>query len=182
MSEILEIVANEFVVEETLITNTLDIINEESIAVSEEVITLVSEAVQGPQGIPGIKGDKGEPGGTEIERPATIDLSGHRIVVLDGQGGAIYASNAELSHSQRIVGMTRHAAVAGAPVALAIYGEITEPSWSWDTTKPVYLGVDGLLTQVVPEFPDAKFSVVVGFPISATTLFINIGIPITLTA
>lgn len=182
MSEILEIVANEFVVEETLITNTLDIINEESIAVTEEVIALVSEAVQGPQGIPGPKGDKGEPGGTLIERPAAIDISGHRMVVLDGQGGATYASNADQTHANRIVGMTAHAAVAGAPVALAIYGEITEPSWSWDTTKPVYLGVDGLLTQVVPEFPDAKFSVVVGFPISATTLFINIGIPITLTA
>ncbi len=60
MSEILEIVANEFVVEETLITNTLDITNEDSIAVTEEVIALVSEAVQGPQGIPGPKGDTGD--------------------------------------------------------------------------------------------------------------------------
>ena len=104
------------------------------------------------------------------------------MVVLDGQGGATYASNADQTHANRVVGMTTHAAVAGAPVALAIYGEITEPSWNWDTANPVYLGVDGLLTQIVPEFPDAKFSVVVGFPISTTTLFINIGIPITLTA
>lgn len=182
MSDLIEVVNQEFVLVEEQVTSTLDIVDDEILVVAEERLALVSEAVQGPQGIPGPKGDRGSPGGTEIERPAAIDISGHRIVVLDGQGGALYASSADPTHSQRIVGMTRHAAVAGAPVALAIYGEVTEPSWSWDTSKPVYLGDDGFMTQVPPAYPDAKFSVVVGFPISATTLFINIGIPITLTA
>lgn len=182
MSEILEISDKEFVLVEKQAVTTLDIENEGTLVVAEEVLTLVSEAAQGPQGIPGPRGEKGEPGGTIIQRPAAIALSGHRMVMLDGQGSAIYASNADQTHANRIVGMTTHAADAGAPVAIAIYGELTEPTWNWETDKPVYLGADGFLTQVPPEAPAAKFSVVVGFPISATTLFINIGIPITLIA
>lgn len=182
MSDLIEISNQEFVLVEKQVPTTIEIVNDGTLVVAEEVLTIVSEAVQGPPGIRGAKGDKGEPGGTLIERPAAINLSGHRMVMLDGQGGATYASNTEQTHANRIVGMTTHAAVAGAPVALAIYGEITEPSWSWDADKPVYLGADGFLTQAPPAFPDAKFSVVVGFPISATTLFINIGIPITLIA
>lgn len=182
MSEILEISNQEFVLVEEQAVTTLDIENEGTLVVAEEVLTLVSEAAQGPQGIPGPKGDKGAPGGTEIERPAAINLSGHRMVMLDGQGGATYASNADQTHANRIVGMTAHAAVSGAPVVISIYGEITEPSWNWIVDQPVYLGADGFLTQTPPAAPAAKFSVVVGFPISATTLFINIGIPITLIA
>lgn len=182
MSELIEISNQEFVLLEERAVTTLEIEKEIPLVVTEEVLTLVSEATQGPQGIPGPKGEKGAPGGTEIERPAAINLSGHRMVMLDGQGGATYASSTEQTHANRIVGMTTHAAVAGANVALAVYGEITEPSWNWDADKPVYLGADGFLTQTPPVAPEAKFSVVVGFPISATTLFINIGIPITLIA
>lgn len=182
MSEILEISNQEFVLVEERVPSTIEIVDEGTLVVAEEVLTLVSEATQGPPGIPGPKGDKGAPGGTEIERPAAINLSGHRVVMLDGQGRAIYASNADLTHANRIVGMTTHAAVSGAPATVSIYGEVTEPSWNWNVDQPVYLGADGFLTQTPPAFPEAKFSVVVGFPISATTLFINIGIPITLTA
>lgn len=180
MSEILEISNQEFVLVEEQVPTTIEIVDEGTLVVAEEVLTLVSEAVQGPPGVPGPKGEQGAPGGTQIERPAAINLSGHRVVMLDGQGGATYASNTDQTHANRIVGMTTHAAVAGALVALSIYGEVTEPSWNWSVDQPVYLGADGFLTQTPPAAPAAKFSVVVGFPISATTLFINIGIPITL--
>lgn len=182
MSDLIELTNQEFVLVEEQVPTTIEIVGEGTLVVAEEQLTIVSEAIQGPQGIPGPRGEKGETGGTDIVRPASIDLSGHRVVLLDGQGGAIYASNADHTHANRIVGMTKHAAVAGAPVALAIYGEVVEPSWNWNVDLPVYLGADGFLTQTPPEAPAAKFSVVVGFPISATTLFINIGIPITLTA
>lgn len=182
MSDLIELTNQEFVLVEEQVPTTIEIVDEGTLIVAEEVLTIVSEAAQGPQGIPGPKGDKGVPGGTEITRPAAINLSGHRVVMLDGQGGATYASNADQTHANRLVGMTTHAAVSGAPVAISIYGEVTEPSWNWNVDQPVYLGVDGFLTQTPPAAPAAKFSVVVGFPISATTLFINIGIPITLIA
>ena len=135
---------------------------------------------RGPQGEAGAKGDKGDPGGVTITRNAATAISGHRMVLLDGSGLVDYASNTSLSHATRIVGMSTNAAASGGSVNIAMYGEVTEPSWNWDTTKPVYLGGDGYLTQVEPVAPSAKYSVVVGFPITPTTLFINIGIPITL--
>lgn len=135
---------------------------------------------RGPQGEPGVKGDKGDPGGITITRTTSTAISGHRMVLLDGSGLVDYASNTSLSHATRIVGMTTNAAALGDSVNIAMYGEVTEPSWNWDISKPVYLGGDGYLTQVEPSAPTAKFSVVVGFPVTPTTLFINIGIPITL--
>lgn len=209
MSEILEISNQEFVLVEEQAVTTLDIENEGTLVVAEEVLTLVSEATQGPQGIPGLKGDKGDAGdpglkGDKGDRGeqglqglpgapgasgdvsfiyrAAFAISGHRIVTLDEQGKAIYASATLASHANRIVGMTTNAAAADDALNVKKFGEVTEPSWNWQLDKPVYLGADGFLTQVPPEAPAAKFSVVVGFPISATTLFINIGIPITLIA
>lgn len=165
MSEIIEISNQEFVVIE-----------------SDDGLEIISEAIQGPQGIQGPKGDKGEPGGATFERIAAVALGGHRVVLIDSQGKADYASNDTQAHASRIVGMTTGAADSGATTVIQSYGEITEPSWNWNTSLPVYLGTNGLLTQVAPTAPSAKFSVVIGFPISSTTLFVNIGIPITLVA
>lgn len=141
----------------------------------------------GPIGLPGSKGDtgeqgpKGDSGGVSIIRNAAIPISGHRVVLLDTTGLVNYASNTNLSHATRVVGLSSNAATIGDPVNIAIHGEMTEPSWNWDTTKPVYLSNDGYLTQVEPVAPSAAFSMIVGFPISTTILFITLGIPITLT-
>lgn len=179
MSEVLEISDKEFVLVEEQAVTALDIENEGTLVVAEEVLTLVSEAAQGPQGIPGPRGEKGD---VSFVYAAANATSGHRMVTLDERGRAIYASAALASHANRIVGMTMNAAATGDSLNVKKFGEVTEPSWNWQTDKPVYLDADGFLTQVPPEAPAAKFSVVVGFPISATTLFINIGIPITLIA
>jgi len=50
-------------------------------------------------------------------------------------------------------------------------GAITEPSWGWLTDSRCILGKDGLLTQTVPTYPDAQVAMIVGFPISPTSLF-----------
>lgn len=162
-------------------TDIVEISNDSFVLLEEQTISVVSEGTQGPQGIQGNKGEKGETGGSLIERVAGIDISGHRFVSLDEQGRAVYASNTNLADATRLVGLTTNAAVEGDVVALQIYDDITEPSWNWELNKPLYLGADGHLTQVQPTFPSAKFMVVVGFPISATKIFINIGIPISLT-
>lgn len=139
----------------------------------------------GPQGIPGVQGLPGAPGAAgdvSFVYPAASAISGHRIVTLDEQGKAIYASAAIAAHANRIVGMTMNAAAANDALNVKKFGEVTEPSWNWQLDLPVYLDADGFLTQMPPAAPAHKFSVVVGFPISATTLFINVGIPITLIA
>ena len=135
---------------------------------------------KGEKGDSGVKGDPGRAGGSEVIRPAKANLSGHRGALITADGKIDYASNADISHLGRCVGITTGAAMQGTPATVSNFIEITEPSWNWDVNQPVYLGADGYLTQIPPSAPAAKFSVVVGFPISITTLFVNVGIPIVL--
>lgn len=62
MSEIIEIATQETVLVEEATTAILDIENDGTLIVTEEVLTVVSEAAQGPQGVKGDRGDKGETG------------------------------------------------------------------------------------------------------------------------
>ena len=155
------------------------------VATTPEIqIDLVS-ILRGPKGDRGPQGQTGAPGASgdvSFVYPAAAPVSGHRVVTLNAQGKAIYASAAIAAHANRILGVTTNAASADSDLNVKKFGELVEPSWNWQLDKPVYLDADGFLTQTPPEAPGAKFSVVVGFPVSAATLFISIGIPITLIA
>ena len=133
----------------------------------------------GPQGQKGDKGDKGDSGtALSFTYQAAYPTSGHRAVTLNEEGKVIYASNDVLTHANRILGISLNAALEDDLIEVQKLGEVVEPSWNWNTTDPVYLSTDGHLTQVAPN--GAAFSVVIGFPVSSTTLFLNIGIPIIL--
>ena len=143
------------------------------ITVLEDVITVVSEGIQGP---PGPQGPMGPAGSTSVRVKSGADIGGHRLVTLDAQGKAVYASPTIVRDSGRILGISMHAAVTGADVDVLRDGEVVEPSWSWDLNKPIYLGQDGTLVQQVP--PESVFTLIVGFPISATKMYFSIGTPI----
>lgn len=156
----------------------VEVLNQNTVVIEDAEISVVSIAAQGPPGVTGPRGLIGPPGGAAFEQIAGSVLSGHRIVLLNAVGQMEYASNSTLAHAHRVIGMTTGAVAAGQPGSVRNSGELTEPGWAWDTTAPVYLGADGLLTQIMPIAPGAKFSLVVGFPISSTALFINIREPI----
>lgn len=103
-------------------------------------------------------------------------LGGHRLVVIKG-AGAFYASNQEIDHAGALVGITTGAATAGSNVAIQYTGEIQEPGWNWDLVKPIFAGVNGLLTQAAP-MPPSLFSQVVAVPITAQKILINVQLPI----
>lgn len=132
------------------------------------------------QGPTGQQGPTGPSGAAVMPVTAGEALGGNRLVVLDSNGAAFYASNADVGHLRRVFGMTLGAASAGSSVDVLRFGRITEPSWSWQLELPVFLGVNGLLTQTPPVFGQAFFSLVVGFPISNNEIFLDIGEPITL--
>ena len=145
-----------------------------TVTVIEDVITtLVSEGTQGP---PGPQGPMGPAGSTSVLVKAGADIGGHRVVTMDEQGRAVYASPAALRDANRILGLTMHAAVTGADIDVLRDGDAVEPSWSWDLNKPIYLGQDGTLVQQVA--PESVFTLIVGFPISATKMYFSIGTPI----
>lgn len=111
---------------------------------------------------------------------APTPISGHRMVTFGLNGELRYASNSLLEDANRVFGMTIGAASSGSSVIIRCLNEITEPSWSWTLDRPIYLGIDGNLTQIAPALP-AKFSLVIGFPVSSKTMFVNISNPIILT-
>jgi len=126
-------------------------------------------ASQGPPGPPG------PPGGTALQYPAGTALGGHRMVVLNDLGQAVYADSSNPAHASKVLGITTGASSQGDTATIQSGGELTESSWAWTLDQPVFLGTSGLLTQTQPA---TGFSLVVGFPLSTTTLFVNIGEPL----
>lgn len=120
----------------------------------------------GPPGIPGI------PGGAAFQFVvlAGQTLGGHRCVMLNTGGDAVYADSSDVGHAGRLFGVTGNAANIGDPVTVHTFGEMTESTWAWDVTKHVFLGTNGQLTQVPPT---SGFLQVIGQPITAQSLFIN---------
>lgn len=138
--------------------------------------TTLRLACVGPPGEPGPAGPQGEVGPSGdaplLVATATTAIGGHRAVVLvgDGSQGAIYADQSIPDHAERFVGVTTGAADSGSPVTIQIGGEITEPSWNWIPGFPVYLSVQGLLTQTPPT---TGFLQIIGISLSATRLSIQ---------
>ena len=134
---------------------------------------IVTRGIPGP---PGPIGPIGPSGGSALSVTAGQDIGGHRLVLLNAQGDAIYADARQLSHAEVVVGLTVFAAVQGQSIDIVRAGIVEEPSWSWVADQPVYLGLDGVPTQTLP--PGALFGLVVGFPIAPTKLFMSIKPPI----
>ena len=136
------------------------------VVVAEEVTSVVESIAQGPPG---------PPGGGVITVTAGQNLSGHRIVSAGAAGLAVYADKDLLTSVQKVLGLTTGAAASGALVSIVPSGEITEPSWTFDTDLPVYLGKSGALTQMAPT---TGAILQVGVALASTRLFIDIKTPI----
>jgi hypothetical protein len=74
------------------------------------------------------------------------------------------------------------AALAGQLVQVLACGEIVEPSWAWLIGQPVFLSVNGGLTQTPPVAPAAAFIVQLAGPSQTpTAMFYSPRSPIILT-
>ncbi|WP_051331767.1 hypothetical protein [Methylocaldum szegediense] len=127
--------------------------------------------VRGIQGPPGVQGPPGPAGGSALQYTAGEALGGHRMVVLNAQQKAIYADSSDPTHVDKVLGLTLGAAAQDALVTVQNSGEISEPSWNWALNQPVFLGTQGQLTQTPPA---TGFVLMVGFPTSSNTLFLDI--------
>lgn len=137
------------------------------VKIQEALITTVSS---------GITGQRGPSGGETLQKYSLVAISGHKVVISSGNDEISYASNNVLDHQFRVVGITLNSASIGFPIEVRQFGEITEPSWSF-SVGPVFLGVNGELTQVPPVSP-AVFSLIMGYALSPTTINVNIQSPI----
>jgi hypothetical protein len=121
--------------------------------------------------------DARTPAAHDHERFKTIITTGQvisalKVITLDtSTGKGIYADRNTPAHANRILGVSYTSGDEDENIIVITSGEITDSSWSWDTSKPVFLGNDGTLTQTAPT---TGFRVIIGFPVSATTLNIQI--------
>lgn len=112
---------------------------------------------------------------TRPEAPSVVgyvaakSLSGHRLVVVEPSGQVDYASRLDLTHPGRLVGLTLNAAVKGDSISVQRSGQVTEPSWDWQTSKPLWLDINGQITQTCPK---RGFIVVVGVAIAPNSILL----------
>jgi hypothetical protein len=104
----------------------------------------------------------------QISRVAESNVSGHRVVAASADGRVSHVGKLD-ADAVNVLGVTEGSALAGNPVSIVTIGEMQETSWSW-TAGPVWLGDDGIMTQVVPI---AGLLVQVGVATDPTKLNIN---------
>lgn len=148
----------------------LDASHIDVVSADEPVRVVETAAAQGPQG------PQGPAGGSASYRTVSA-LGGHRAVCLQADG-LHYADASTLAHAGLTAGITPGAVEAGASTTPVSNGELIEPSWRWEVDRPVFVGLDGTLTQTLPQ--SAVFSQVVGVATSSTSLFVRLHEPVIL--
>ena len=124
----------------------------------------------------GFIGPQGIPGETVLQYVAGQPLSSHFAVKLNEDAKAVYASCSDDGSFFRVIGITQNSSLTDGVVLVRKYGVITEPSWNWDMGKLIYLGEDGRIVQDL--VMAGKFVQLLGYPVSPTSLFVNINTPI----
>ncbi|RJO72976.1 hypothetical protein D5S18_22130 [Nocardia panacis] len=125
--------------------------------------------------VPGPVGPAGPPGSggsaVVVTGIAGVALSGHRAVVRGSDGRFVPADNTNPKHLGLPIGITTGAATPGSDVQVCMFGEMTEPSWSW-APGPIFLGATGALTQSVPTGP-AAFVAQLAAATASSTVFVD---------
>jgi len=138
--------------------------------VEERVSLGVQVGIKGDKGDKGDTGENGESGASSsYTYTAGEILGGHRAIVIDNNL-AYYTDCTNLDHINKPIGISSNASISGGNVTVVFYGEMEESSWNWDITKPIWISINGLLTQTPPE---TGFSCIIAMPIITTKIFIE---------
>lgn len=132
--------------------------------------TVYLRMMTGLQGPIGPTGPAGGAAGSSIIYTAGTSVNGHRAVVMSG-GKVIHADNTTASHYNQVLGVSLGAAVLDDPVEVQLWGDITEPSWSWTAGQSIFVGAAGVLTQTVPT---SGFQQIVGFALTTTSMRVDV--------
>lgn len=99
-----------------------------------------------------LKGADGTAAVSELEYPASVTISGQRVVVYHpASGGWIYADRTVSAHAGATVAVSTAAIQAGAVGAARLSGVLDEPTWNWPAPCTLWLDLAGHLTEAPPE-------------------------------
>jgi hypothetical protein len=82
--------------------------------------------------------------------PAATNLLSGRIVAINTGNQYIYADNTDAVNVYRVAGITATDVLSGTQFSPRREVLVTNLAWNWDPKVPVYLGLNGNLTQTVP--------------------------------
>lgn len=131
---------------------------------------VITSTLQRGQGI-------GAPAATPYVAAGTVGA--FAAVGPDAAGQLVTCSCDTLSDALRVQGVSLASAVAGGGVNVRTAGLVENPAWTFTPNQPVFVGLNGALTQSLPV--SAVFSRVVGLAVGATRLLVNLQPPVILT-
>lgn len=123
-------------------------------------------------------------GGTDptiTPKLASGTIVGHRVVRCIDAAEVAYTDVTDANQVFSALGISLNSSAPGDVVNVKTEGEVTEPSWTWTPLMPIFLTANGMMSQTAPTQPTAAFVLSVGYALSATTMRVQIGIPIVLT-
>lgn len=128
------------------------------------------------QGAPGPSGEAGPagPSAEQLTLPATTAIGGQRAVrFLNGH--LAYASSLNVGDANLVLGISVNAASPGGEVVVQTSGLMTDGYWTWTPDAPIFCGVQGVLTQVLPT---TGFILILGVALSATRILVGAKMPL----
>ena len=138
-------------------------------AVTTETGAIISGASQGPPG------PQGNAGGVLSAVAAQTISANTAVALVNGQ--LVPAQSGTAVQAGNVLGIALNGGQAGATIAIQQSGEMSLSGWNWTLGQPIFVGLNGPLTQTPPT---AGFSQVIGIPLSATSISIWLQPPILL--
>jgi hypothetical protein len=102
--------------------------------------------------------------------PAGENISALRVLAISGNS-YVYADPSDADSVWAIAGISTIAVASGQAAVPVRDRAITDTAWNWETGKPIFLGTNGTLTQVLPL---SGFLVSIAQPLSPKTIFVSI--------
>ena len=116
-------------------------------------------------------------GNTTLLVGGIVAIAAQKFIAIDSSGQFVLANQTDVSQMNKIIGITKAIANPGESVSFIGYGEAVNPLWNFVAGEPVFLGVNGNVTQTPPV---TGFIMIVGFATATTKLFVNMQTPIDL--
>lgn len=131
-------------------------------------VDVVTAGTQGPEGP---QGPAGAGGASSFSKTAGGSITIYKMLAVQNTGDVVHADKDTASDEDRLVGIALGNATIGNPVNVQNTGEVTNALWAWSVGAPIYLGVNGSLTQTKPT---SGFVLRIGLPSGTDRMVLDI--------